>query len=198
MQTFYPFSGASGINPRSFYKRYLVTSTTWGPWEAYVAQRVDQTAGRAIYTWDTINQREQLVYGDTGLRAVDSLLDNTKFDVTGTARTIRLRRTGNVVSLAGQVLSTAAVTSGSSLLTLPVGFRQDGMTESLGLHTTNSTLIRLLLGNGTYALTTYWPVSGVALTWNAGQVAQFSLMWTTNDPWPTTLPGTAVGTIPNL
>lgn len=176
MQTYYPFTGASGINPRQHYRRYLVSSTTWGPWESYVAQRVDQSAGRAIYTWDTINQRDQLIYGDTGWRDV--------MPSSGTAAWIRLRRIGGMVSVwvADWVNGT-----NSDIVALPVGFRTG----------TNSIVANWgIRSNAPLNVVVSGPGAVVQAAQSANALSAF-ITYPTIESWPTALPGTASGSIPN-
>jgi hypothetical protein len=183
-------------NPQLTYKRMYSTGV-WTPWKAQASVRVDQTAGRAIYQWDELNNREQLIYGDTGVRFVDSWVNAALFDNTGTARTITARRYGNLVSMSGQMLSTATVSVGSTLFTFPAGFRPERMIEVTALHTAASTPCRIVSGNGTNTIN-FYPYGNAALTFGSAQIIQFSLTYTTVDPWPTSLPGLASGAIPNL
>lgn len=66
----------------------------WTPWQFFPMQRVDNTAGRAIYTWDDTANREQLIYGDTGWRRIDS---NSIVNKIWTTTNLNLRRVGNIV-----------------------------------------------------------------------------------------------------
>lgn len=73
--------------PRLVYQRYFATQ--WSEWSVMVPQRVDNTAGKAIYTWDDTANKEQLIYGDTGWRNISSLIP------TWTKGLILYRRTLN-------------------------------------------------------------------------------------------------------
>lgn len=194
MQEYTPVWATASSNGRSFYRRFMLNGT-WSAWQFFGSYRVDQTAGRAVYSWDPLNSREQLTYGDTGVRAIDSILNAAAWDTSGATRTLRLRRVGSTVSLQGQVLSIAALTNGTKILDLPSGFRQEGMIEMTALHAPSGKWIRYSAGNSYGAPTFYWDTS--AVTFGSGQVAQMSLTWLTTDPWPTSLPGSAIGTIPN-
>jgi hypothetical protein len=183
LQTYYPFTGSSGVNPRQFYRRYLVANTTWGPWESYVAQRVDQTAGRAIYTFDTINQREQLIYGDTGWRDITTAFGG------GVGGALYLRRANSQVSLqmAGFQMATA-IPNGTAISNLPVGFRP----------TVNS-YYPLIHGASRNSRSFYMGANGTGGFNNAFADENYSslIQWSTIDAWPTSLPGASYTGIPN-
>lgn len=40
------------------------------------AYRVDQTAGRTVTVWDYLNNREQVIYADTGIQDITALASN--------------------------------------------------------------------------------------------------------------------------
>ncbi|UVK62842.1 hypothetical protein SEA_UZUMAKI_20 [Arthrobacter phage Uzumaki] len=183
MQTFYPFLGSSGINPRHFYRRYMVAGSTWGPWEMYASQRIDQSAGRAIYTWDQLNSREQLIYGDTGWRNVTSLAG-----VAVASGSIFMRRFISSVEI--QIDSvTLSGTPNGTLVTAPAGFRSSFMGYFGVIHGPTRGSRSLYVGsNGDMAYNNA----------NAGEVMLNRLTWTTTEAWPTSLPGTAYGSIPNI
>lgn len=201
IQQYMPIDGTSGAP--IMYQRLSTSSTTWTPWRVFATTRVDQTAGRAIYQWDDLNNREQLVYGDTGWRDVRSLGNATNFDFT--TRIINLRREGNTVRLSGQLQVLAGVTafSYSTFLAVPTGFRVAGgipymvgvESTALQVRTTTALLRMLSIGND-MALQTI-PGTGGLGNMAAGDVVNLSASWSTMEAWPTTLPGTAVGTIPN-
>lgn len=183
MQTWYPFTGGSGVQPRRFYKRYLVPTGIWGTWECYAAHRVDEAAGRAIYAWDELNVREQLIYGDTGIRRVEGLFVNG-----WTCAIASLRRVGQVVTLGLYSINPAGQTAANAF-TLPLGFGQ-GYGGSIGMP--------VQAGGGV----NYVQLSSVRELLPPTAVSSCTgfihvLTWTTTDSWPTTLPGTASGTIPN-
>jgi hypothetical protein len=189
---------------RETYIRYRNSSGTWGPWYAQTTARVDQTAGRAIYQWDDINNRDQIIYGDTGWRDVRSLVNTANFDTT--TRVMNLRREGSTVRLSGQLQVLAGVTafSYSTFLAIPIGFRvPSGIPFMVGTETTAlqirtiTALLRLLTSGNDVAIQT---INGTGTLGNmaAGDVINISTSWSTSDAWPNTLPGTAVGSIPNV
>lgn len=174
-----------GTGPSTVYRRELI-ATTWSPWKAYNSTRVSQTAGRAIYQWDDLNNREQLVYGDTGVRVITP---NAGWSVVS-GQSLVLHRVDNVVTMSGYL--TRAAETGSIITTAPMGFRPDRVraflipygsltppVTSLVIEASSSGTITAI---GTENLVNHY----------------ISVTWTTTDTWPTTLPGTASGTIPNL
>jgi hypothetical protein len=172
------FTGYGGNNSQKMIYVRRLTSGAWSAWTPFASQRVDTTAGRAIYTWDDVNNREQLIYGDTGSRLVPELLIN---DHAGTGGQPYLRRVGWTVSL--NYGSATVVSSALDVITLPVGFRPE---RSLNHLVASGATMHGVIGQSTLRPT------------NAQTATRWSLTWTTLDAWPTTLPGTAVGTIPNL
>ncbi|ALY10196.1 hypothetical protein SALGADO_28 [Arthrobacter phage Salgado] len=157
----------------------------YGNWYTFNASRIDQVAGRALYEWDDVNSREQLIYGDTGWRDVKSLLIN------GWASTgvLYLRRNGDRCTLKGLLLDGSSQTS-TTFMTLPVGFRAFGgdtyfmantVSASFGMMSVSNTgNVRAQTGQPTY-----------------GSPAYFEISWSTSEPWPATLPGSASGSIPS-
>jgi hypothetical protein len=160
----------------------------WDPWRFIPSQRIDKTAGIAVYTWDDISGREQLVHGDTGDRNVGPALIKN-----GWAGGLIIRRVGSLVECQINNLDGAAATSVEAF-TLPIGFGPpayfspvvqaiNGPFASTGMYIRNN--------DRTFRLPTTSPILG------AGGV-RATMSWLTRDPWPTELPGTAVGVIPNL
>lgn len=159
--------------------RRTIVSGVVGEWRAFNSTRIDQTAGRAIYQWDDANNREQLIYGDTGYRNINTLAP------TLTSGTIFLRRTGTWV----EIVLTDVVFSNpdAGILTLtgliPTGFR-------------SFPWIAGILGTGQQVKST--PVEFRIYTHKTVSSYSGSLAFNTNDAWPTTLPGAASGTLPNM
>jgi hypothetical protein len=155
-------------------------SGAWNAWRAYASTRVDQTAGRAIYVYDELNQREQLVYGDTGWRNIASSVLNG--DATST---LHIRRTLNQVHVKA---STNPTNSGGDFFNWPVGFAPDGSTYQPVRYSGAIELVNLYVDTVKIALSQY--VSGKGGVFFTGS-------YFCSQTWPTTLPGTAVGSIPN-
>lgn len=176
---------AAGGPQRVFYRRFF-DGGSWTAWAAFTETRVSEAAGRAIYAWDATNHREQMIYGDTGWRDVSSLL------VNGWKGIVHMRRTLHDVKLQIVSLSAAEATSGTFMVA-PTGF-QLGLT-SLGnvrgfvFSNTNPITMRSvnISGSATVSVTQYTTADVQLLG---------SFEWSTHQPWPTVLPGTATGIIP--
>lgn len=187
MQRFTVQSGAADFM-RGVYQRRQWEGK-WTPWQFISTQRVDQTAGRAIYTWDDVNNREQLIYGDTGPRNIEDLLSP---DFTGRAFT---RRSGATVQVWGEITpaDSVDVTSEVPILTqaLPNGFNPSSVAWV-------RTPFRVSAGDKDVHFRVANPVHvrSFAGTWGSNTSARFLLSWMTTDTWPTILPGTASGSIP--
>lgn len=136
----------------------------------------DETAGRTVKAWDYLNQREQLIYGDTGWRDVSSWL---RTDRGYTVRLIQVRRVGGTVHI-----RFADATGGTGTFFTPsAGFRV-GATTDLFWASAVSTAgeVKQLRGNN-YGFI----VDGVAVS----DVFNCYAIYETSDPWPATLPGVA-------
>lgn len=175
-------SGGNWGAVRGIHTRRL-TGGVWGAWTFIPQQRVDNTAGRAMYTWDDTANREQLFYGDTGWRGVTGPLLNG-----WTMGSYRIRRVGSVVSFVIGSLNGSAATS-SQFETLPAGF-QPYSTEGFTLFfegNSPTSVYRAYVGSSGQ-MTTGTPIPAV----NIGG----TMTWLTSQAWPTTLPGTALGGVP--
>jgi len=172
---------------RTVYERTYVTGT-WSPWRAFNSTRVDQVAGRAIYQFDDVNGREQLIYGDTGER---SLTADSLAPVAGWGA-FRLRRNGQLVTLNIQGMDLTNVAFGGDILaSIPAGFRPSVDTRFSFAAESSYATVRFIASTAG-ALQMAAKATGAVL-YVSGTVT-----WVTNQVWPTTLPGVAVGTIPNI
>lgn len=175
-------------NTKSIYVRRRF-SGAWGPWRAFTPSRTDLTAGRAMYTWDEQNQREQLTYGDTGWRNVTADLLN------GYTGNVYLRRIGYTVFCEGTPTPPDPMVSGdfyqvpvpfqwTSLQNVRFNSRMAGSLDPFWLVRKGPTLpLSVENINGSWA-----PARGGFA---------FATSWATANAWPTTLPGTAVGAVPS-
>ncbi|QBZ73253.1 hypothetical protein SEA_MRGLOOPY_1 [Arthrobacter phage MrGloopy] len=187
-QEYTPTATTAGPRARVFYRRVLV-SGVWSAWQAYASTRVDQTAGRVIYQWDDLNQREQIIYSDTGWRDISSSLAN------GFLGSLLIRRQGGLVSVRGAVRCATGLTTmnGIFLAALPTGF----------LATGSPWTFYTVRCNGSSTFFTLYK-RGAELSFEYSPVVQdvyecrFEISFSTTDAWPTALPGTASGVIPNL
>jgi len=170
----------------------LASQAPWSPWRFVPTQRVDTTAGRAIYTYDDINGREQRIYGDTGFRGISSLLQNGW--VLGSAGGLFIRRTDDLVTLIGYNLDGTAATSGGFLLTADLpGFLPVSGGHRFLVSRDNGTNVAVIGVSNQTTGNVSTPTGFVV-----GSVAYWSISWQTAQAWPTALPGVASGTIPNL
>lgn len=183
LQRFTPTSGSGGNVSKGQYIRRAL-SGVWAGWQWMPSLRVDQTAGRAIYTWDDANNREQLIYGDTGWRELSTLLANS-----WTAGSVLIRRRGSMVHMKMLGLNPAPALNDNFLASATVqGFRNP---NGQGWHTyprPDGSIGYIREQSGNFA--------DVGRLTGGGAVKYASFTWMTDDPWPTVLPGTAVGTIP--
>lgn len=155
----------------------------------------NETVGRRIFTFDNVNQRFQMTYGDTGWRDVTATINATHLTENPNA-ILFLRRVGNVVEFRYSQ-GASGTTTGSAKTIYPIltGWRTDAS----------------LLGSGC-AFPTYNPASGAFLAegiyYGFGSAALLTASWTaarhsgsgtytSENVWPTSLPGTAVGSIPS-
>jgi hypothetical protein len=164
---------------RGFWQRRK-TSGTWSPWEFITAIVVDQTAGRTISVWDYLNSRLQSIYSDTGWRDISADLINSW------AGSVYLSRQQGLVSLRFANLNPAAKTN-DLLLLVPAGFRPLASTRFVYAHSSSNIGI-LEYSNAD----TGFRSSLTALT--ASNWTEIN--WRTTNNWPTSLPGSAVGSIP--
>ena len=152
----------------------------------------DETVGRRIFTWDTVNSRWQMTYGDTGLRSL-TLTPNAPCSTL----TVELRRVNNlchidVVWVNGAITLPQADFSLSDTA-LPSGFTPTRIMR--GISWSN------YLGNaaGVIYLSTLTLKSSAAagsMAAGGGSTQQRAWTYSTTDAWPTSLPGAAVGSIP--
>jgi hypothetical protein len=184
VQTFHP--GTVATSGRYIAERALAGGI-WSPWRIIPSQRVDTTAGRAIYTWDDGAAREQLIYGDTGWRDISAL-------VTGAAGTLYIRRVGQQVIVQANSVQEATTVTGVRILVN--GSQIPGMYPSttappraVGVTFANTVYVVEMLTSG--ELRRYTAET-------APPAVSFMLTYFTNSAWPTTLPGAAVSTVPNV
>lgn len=181
MQTYMPLYGGLGSS-RVIYRREFITPD-WLPWRAFSSTRVDQTAGRAIYQWDDVNNREQLIYGDTGWRDVTSLAG-----VGWASGSMYVRRVGYSIEIQLDNVTLSGNPNGT-IISLPVGFRPTWNAYIPAIHGASRNSRSFFTGsNGSHGFNN--AVAAEVMSW------RFS--YTTGEAWPTTLPGTAWFTIPNL
>lgn len=176
--------GSNAASGRSMWVR-VWNASTWSPWREFDEQRVDRTAGLAIYSRDHAQNREQLVYGDTGwrdLRDTNGALQNG-----WVASAALVRRTGYTVEWQLNGLSSAGSTTDIAYA-LGAGWRPR-MNQSWTVRRADGSFSFAPIDTGGRLFRT--------VNFNTQASAEFTLMYSTTDAWPTSLPGTPVGTIPN-
>ena len=185
MQYATPVGGSNATRGKFIYIRRLVNGA-WDPWSTLARQRVDKTAGIAIYTWDDVGNREQLVYGDTGWRDVTTLLLNG----WSTTTRVMLRRLTYKVMVSIDALNPAAATD-TAFLELPSGFALEPAAGRFLLHTaaTPTVAYRTLLSSNRIQVPGV--TSSVSLLYGTFETS-------TSQAWPGALPGTPYGAITNL
>lgn len=175
--------GVSAASPVIWQRRLF--ADTWSPWVAFASQRVAQSAdvGRAIYTWDDLNGREQLLRGDTGWRDIASFLTNGWVTSTGI---FQIRRENYDVKLRFSGLNGG--TAGAMTTAIDAAFRPPAGTTHLVRTDTGTSMLPFSVNS-----------NGIIQTTTGTFNPQVQIVtWSTDAAWPTALPGTPVGTIPNL
>ena len=140
----------------------------------------DESVGRRLFQWDANNSRWQMTYGDTGWRDVSAGLE------AGTTGDWRMRRVNSTVT--HHVYN---VTNSSGVMyTIPTGFRAASYGTVIPLTKWDLTAGAVLLNS---------PAVG-SCTLSAGLKgytgAYYMFTHDTPEAWPTSLPGSAVGSIP--
>lgn len=181
-QTIYP--GATGNGAMVQFQRNLAGGI-WSAWRAYTSTRVESVAGTAVYQWDELRARDQIIYLDTGWRDITSLILNG-----WTASTLRIQRFGNTVTVMGRVLNGVAATSAKLLSVNLSGFRPS---DTSAVHTG-------FVPDAAEAPKAYRVGADIEIpsfaTYSNARWAKFE--WVTDDVAPTSLPGTGIGTVRNL
>ena len=150
--------------------------------------KIQETAGRTVTAWDYLNQREQLIYGDTGERDITALPGNNI-----ASGKVYMQRTGNEVTITVSQVKLIALSGASSTDlfapgAIPAGFRH------------RRTTWYPMKSNGAVATGAEWRQLGAT---SSGWLPIYSgakledeyravIKYTTSDPWPTSLPGVAV------
>ena len=159
--------------------------SVWTSWAFYPIQRVDNTAGKAIYTWDDTINKEQMIYGVSGVRNITSLAAglNTTTE-SGGDPAILLSREGSTVTLMFENAKPLANGDWNVFSGLPVGFRPKlkNPQRYFILASTNSTVS---------AKSMFFYTSGAMVVFGAAStdVYRQTITYPTVDAWPTTLPG---------
>ena len=152
---------------------------------------VDESVGRRAFTWDAVNDRWQMTYGDTGWRDIDDDLTNGWAAVGAKPK---IRRLGQTVYLNVPLRLDGSSATDDEFYILTSGFKPFA-SNTVGLGWLVSGLVTdspspAILYVGTAATGDLSCSSRDIRTTGAVE-------WVTNDEWPSSLPGTASGTIPS-
>lgn len=150
-----------------------------------LAMRWDETVGRRLFVQKDAG--EQMVYGDTGERNVKSLLLNGIVSES-VGEAVRLRRVGNIVTIYLGIIVPGGASSPTEVMQLPLGFRP-ATNVSMYMPPGYSGSAQVVIG-GAYSMNIYG-------TFTVGSYHRYLWSWSTNDAWPTVLPGLAIGVIPS-
>jgi hypothetical protein len=168
---------------------YLQVVSNGTNWLVLGGTYADEAIGRRIYTWNSAYSSGtggwQQTYGDTGDRNAAITYTNNWANSYGVDR---LRRIGNTVYLVVALDSTNA--TADAAFTVPSGFRP-----------TLAAITSIAIGGGSNVPRTLSLGSnGVGTIYRAGMTPQggwqLTVAYPTNDSWPSSLPGTAAGSIP--
>lgn len=141
----------------------------------------DESVGRRVFTWDTVNDRWQMTYGDTGERNIALQLENG-----ATAHYARIRRVNHTVWFHFAFNSVPAG-SGSVVYNFPAGFRISGQWMAFPQFAANN--------SGTVANAILNPNNGdMTIGTTGGNLLTGTFI--TRNAWPTSLPGDFVVDIP--
>ena len=153
----------------------------------------DETVGRRIFTWDTANNRWQMTYGDTGWREINALQTAAALTKFPNA-VLSVRRVNSSVDVRWfSDTGTVAGAAGTAICSTLTGFRP-GVIQGRGIV---GSAVNVSSGlpsvHGVYS---DGAALNIATTADSANNVLASLSYTTNDSWPTALPGNAIGTIP--
>lgn len=180
IQRFTPFSGVAAIGRVIYVRRY--TAAAWSAWTVYMSARMDNSSGgRAMYIWDHLGNRDQLVYGDTGERDITALIN-------GTAAAFKIRRYGATVEIVCVNWQPSVNGQGVFLNSLPIGWRNTNTHAFWSVNNTTGAAVNTNIGASG---------SNIVLGGNVTtSTYSFFITYLTVDPWPTAMIGTLVGSIP--
>jgi len=158
-------------------------------WHVLRAQYADETIGRRMFNWNhaySTGGGWQMTYSDTGIRDMNSVYSPTN----GWAiynNYARLRRVGHVVECTLDLNGATATNALVQTNMIPTGFRPTTNQYFPGAYNSSGGAVRLM------EITTAGTVS--VLSYGSSYMYN-QVTWTTQESWPASLPGSAVGTIP--
>ena len=148
----------------------------------------DESVGRRLFQWDANNSRFQQTYGDTGWRNVTSLVTPP---ANLTITTIYVRRINSTVYVRVKSQADAGIAATAwSWATIGTGFTPVDIASQLFYYYRSFTDSERQL----------WYRDNITadIGTSAANPSPLDVSWihVTSDAWPTTLPGSAVGSIP--
>jgi len=161
----------------------------------------DESVGRRLFQWDANNARWQTTFSASGIRALTTwdaagVVTGTALPagwgpVSGQAGFIRIERNGPRVTTYIQMLQ--ATSTNPTPYPIPSGFSGSPVSPQF--------LVPMVPGAGAQVSRTWQNSAGLgrgasSLFTANDYVYAAEITWQTTDAWPTALPGTAVGTIP--
>lgn len=181
------FFANSAQYPRVTYSR--TSGTIWSNWTTQTSQRVDNTVGKVVYTWDDTTNKELMIYGDTGWRSFP-----LNEGVTGK---ILIRRIGQEVTC-----RFIDVIPNGSVRNLAIGPPTGFIPADGNVKADNFATGFMVVGGDPLQDWHRVDIYRYAVRWqgplrsgnNAALTAGMSgyLSYLTDDAWPTTLPGVPV------
>lgn len=192
IQRYVIHGGVAGDVRGEYLRRWA--GTVWEPWRFIAGQRVDKTAGIAIYTWDDVAAREQLIYADTGTRDITALVAwPSGVSVTSGSRVLMRRVLWDVTVWIEEGLEASGPVASSVMVMLPAGFVASAQGDTSPIYQRNNLaqigMVQTLI-SGQMSIA-FSAASGT------GANTRFRHVFKTANAWPSTLPGTAVGSISN-
>ena len=160
-------------------------------WVVLDGSYADETVGRRLFQWDANNSRFQQTFGDTGWRDVTSLVDTSGWTNAPTALAVYVRRTLEHTSMIVNWNPGAGSCSGQGVVTLPSGFGPAASIVAPGGAWQSADA-------GAYTGGWYWE-TGTKLNLQSPATSVYLRAIATlpcTAAWPTSLPGTASGSIP--
>lgn len=141
---------------------------------------VDESVGRRVLAWDTVNVRPQMVWGHTGWRDVSAGLLN------GWTGPLRVSRVGDRVNVRGLL----AKGIWDQAYALPPGFTPGGSGVVVSFAVADQTAGVLRAGTITGA-------GAISIGGAAGASMPVDVSFTTTAAWPASLPGVPDGGVPS-
>lgn len=160
-------------------------------WVVIDGSYADETVGRRLFQWDANNSRWQMTYGDTGWRDVTGSIA-AGLHATNPTLVLYVRRHGSLVSwLLFEAAAGTATGLVSILAAVPAGFNQTPTVSTYAAYPLMNYATGAITLESVYMSSFDMNTAGWTTIRHTG-----SWSYTTTDAWPTTLPGTASGSIP--